>query len=138
MLKPSAFPPLNASAHALNCISQLLCKAAASFTNVLPLTEKGRAESPLLVTGGAAIPPSAEVEEPAEDEVAGDVLLEAGTDDDVMESTLFEMLEAVVLDAFAAEKEDEADFIELAEELATGLVLSGPAATALAAKAAAA
>lgn len=92
---------------------------------MLPLTKKGRAESPLLVTGGAALPPSAEAEEPTEDEVAGDVLLDT-------------VLEPVVFVALAAEEVAEADFIEPVEELATELVLSGPAATALAARAAAA
>jgi hypothetical protein len=42
-------------------MSQLLCTAAALFTNVLPLTSNGLVESPELVTGGAVMPPSAEV-----------------------------------------------------------------------------
>ncbi len=41
-------------------MSQLLCTAAALFTNVLPLTSNGLVESPELVTAGAAMPPSAE------------------------------------------------------------------------------
>ena len=52
-------PPFTAFAHALNWISQLLCSAADSFTNVFPFTSKGLVESPELVTGGAAMPPSA-------------------------------------------------------------------------------
>lgn len=59
---PAAEPSLTASAHALNWISQERCKAAASLTNVLPATSKGRVESPEFVTGGAAMPPSEETE----------------------------------------------------------------------------
>lgn len=60
MLNPVADPVLNAFAQALNWMSQLLCTAAALFTNVLPLTSNGLVESPELVIGGAAMPPSAE------------------------------------------------------------------------------
>ena len=60
MLNPVADPLLTAFAQALNWMSQLLCTAADLFTNVLPLTSNGLVESPELVTGGAAMPPSAE------------------------------------------------------------------------------
>jgi hypothetical protein len=59
-LKPVALPELNASAHALNWISQLLCTAADLLTNVLPLTSNGLVESPEFVIAGAPIPPRAE------------------------------------------------------------------------------
>ncbi len=61
MLKPLAFPPLKASAQALNWMLQLLETAAAWLTKVLPLTSNGREESPELVMAGAVIPPSAEL-----------------------------------------------------------------------------
>jgi hypothetical protein len=56
---PAAAPELKAFAQALNWISQLLCTAAALFTNVLPFTRKGLVESPELEIAGAAIPPKA-------------------------------------------------------------------------------
>jgi hypothetical protein len=56
-------PPFAELAQALNCWSQLLCSAAASFTKVSPLTEKGRLASPVSRTGVAAIPPSAPVKD---------------------------------------------------------------------------
>lgn len=60
MLKPDADPLLNASAQALNWMSQLLCTAADLLTKVLPLTSNGLVESPESVTGGAEMPPRAE------------------------------------------------------------------------------
>lgn len=59
IVKPEAVPPLTASAHRLNWMSQDRCLAAASLTKVFPLTSKGRVESPELVTAGAAMPPRA-------------------------------------------------------------------------------
>lgn len=58
-------PELTASAHWLFWMAQARSTALASFTNVLPLTENGRAASPESVTAGAAIPPIALPEEEA-------------------------------------------------------------------------
>lgn len=71
---------------------------------MLPFTKKGRVESPLLVTGGAAIPPNAEVEEETEDEVTDAVLFEKGADDDTRVGTLDAMLELVAVATAASAK----------------------------------
>jgi hypothetical protein len=177
-LKPCAAPLLNAFAHALNWISQLLCNAAASSTNVLPLTSKGRDGSFDLVIGSAGRPPSAP-DDAADDEAAGAALLALAADEEATDAALLDWTAALetVADALLVMAElllapappfpvawaaavvatelladlDPAfpdacapllpafeEPVALATALDAGLVLSGPAATALAARAAAA
>lgn len=83
--------------------------AAASFTNVFPLTEKGRAASPESITPGAAIPPTSAVV--ALVPVAAFVALDEAAEEtglaDALEPALLETLVVAelacseVLDAFA-------------------------------------
>ena len=65
-------PPFTAFAQALNWMSHARCSAAASLTNVFPLTSNGRVESPEDVTGGAAMPPRALALDEAEVELEAD------------------------------------------------------------------
>lgn len=78
---PAALPALNASAHALNWMSQALWAAATLVTKVLPLTSKGRAASPESVTAGAAIPPSAAALETALGLLAVELVEDATTEE---------------------------------------------------------